>query len=41
MRVTIGGPPRHKPAYQLADRVKCRECAASRGALTARIVQPR
>ena len=26
MRITIGGPPRHKPAYQLADRVKCREC---------------
>ncbi len=26
MRITIGGPPKHKPAYQLADRVKCREC---------------
>ena len=26
MRITIGGPPKHKPAYQLADRIKCREC---------------
>ena len=26
MRIAIGGRPKHRPAYQLADRIQCRKC---------------